>query len=129
MEGEKQVCEGEMNARLESRCRFRDPYTVSFQLVHKCVNPTLWSIQASLIGRCQWVKLSRWDEVLAGAEGKLGFLVQVLSNPGALAVGDALFPVRARAVGGVCWGEGLTSPLVCLPLCLQGAGRRPSPTP
>lgn len=129
MEGEKQVCEGEMNARLESHSRSHDPYSVSFQLVHKHVNSTVWSIQARLIGRCQCVKLSRWDEVLAGAEGKLGFLVQVLSNPGASAVGDALFPVWARVVGGVCVGEGLTSPIVCLPLCPQGAGRQPSPTP
>ena len=48
MEGEKQVCEGEMNARLESHCRSHDPYPVSFQLVHKRVKPTLRSIQASL---------------------------------------------------------------------------------
>ena len=45
--------------------------------------------------------------MLAGTEGTLGFLVQVLSNPGASAVGDALFLVRARAVQGRgCGGEG-----------------------
>ena len=106
-----------MNARLESRSRSHDPYSVSFQLVHKHVNSTVWSIQARLIGRCQCVKLSRWDEVLARAEGKLGFLVQVLSNPGASAVGDALFPVWARAVGVcVCGGGPHLSPCLSAPL-------------
>ena len=106
-----------MNARLESHCRSRDPSSASFRLVHKCVNPTLWSIQAGLIGRCRWVKLSRWDEVLAGAEGTLGFLVQVLSNPGASAVGDALFLVRARVVQGRgCGGGPHLSPCLSAPL-------------